>query len=68
MADERSEDEPDTFRVKPKTLPPTPSEKEAFVAIKKTLFKGVVEKGLDEPVTSQSVTTTEDRLTEVAKA
>ena len=62
VADERSEDESgsSTIRVKPKTLPPTPNEKEAFVAVKKSLFKGVV-----EPV-GQSVTTTEDRLTEVA--
>ena len=65
VADEISEDESDTIRVKPKTLPPTPSEREAFVAVKKSLFKALVEKAVVESV-SQSVTPTEDRLTEVA--
>src|SRR5258706_10682436 len=64
------------MRVKPKTLPPTPGEKEACGTLKKSLFKAVVEKGkavdraavekaVAEPG-SQSVTLTEDRLTEVA--
>ena len=60
MADQTSKDESEAIRVKPNILPPTPSEKETVVEVKKTLFKGVV-----EPV-SHSVTTTEDRLTEVA--
>ena len=67
---DETEDEDDTICIKPKMLPSTPSKKQAFRAVKKSLFKGkVVDKAVDKSVVikpvCKSVTLVKEDLIEV---